>query len=129
MPFYEFICNQCKKRFEVQLSYADYGKATPSCSHCGSGEVRRKIGRIRVKRAGGIDMGGEGGFQGMPAGLENDPISMGRMMRQMASETGEAMPEEVNEMVSRLERGESPDQIEKSMPDLGNDSGYSDSLD
>jgi hypothetical protein len=44
---------------------------------------------------------------------------MARMMRKMGDELGEEMPEEFDEVVGRLEAGESPEQIEESMPDLG----------
>jgi hypothetical protein len=53
------------------------------------------------------------------AGLDDDPRSMGKFMRKMSSEMGEDMGDEFNEVVDRLEKGESPDSIEKSMPDLG----------
>ena len=53
------------------------------------------------------------------AGLENDPQAMGRMMRKMGSEMGEEMPPEFGEVVDRLEKGQSPDEIEKELPDLG----------
>jgi hypothetical protein len=53
------------------------------------------------------------------AGLENDPQSMGRMMRKMGSEMGEDIPPEFNEVVDRLEKGQRPEDIEKDMPDLG----------
>jgi len=47
---------------------------------------------------------------------------MARMMRQMSQESGEPMPEEMNEMVNRMERGESIHEIEKNMPSLGTES-------
>jgi hypothetical protein len=50
---------------------------------------------------------------------ENDPRSMGRFMRKMAQESGEDMPPEFDEVVNRLEKGESPEDIEKTMPELG----------
>ena len=46
-------------------------------------------------------------------------------MRQMGQEMGEDMGEEFNEVVDRLEKGESPEAIEQSMPDLA---GGTDSL-
>ena len=55
---------------------------------------------------------------------ESDPKSMARMMRKMSSELGEEIPPEFNEVVDRLESGESPDDIEKSMPDLGTEGGF-----
>jgi hypothetical protein len=53
------------------------------------------------------------------AGLDEDPKSLGRMMRQMSSEVGEEMGPEFDEVVKRLESGQSPEQIEKELPDLG----------
>jgi hypothetical protein len=51
-------------------------------------------------------------------GLEDDPQSLGRMMRKMGREMGEDMPPEFDEVVDRLEKGQSPDEIESAMPDL-----------
>ena len=125
MPAYEFTCQKCSQRFSIFLTYSEYDQAIIHCRHCGSEDVIRKIGRIRVMR-------GEGGQEtAMPdlaklGAMGQDPETMGRMMRQMAQETGEPMPEELNEVVSRLERGENPEQIEKSMPDLGADSSIND---
>ena len=58
------------------------------------------------------------------AGLdENDPKSIARWMRKMSSEVGEDMGSEFDEVVDRLEAGEDPESIEKSMPDLGGAAG------
>jgi Flp pilus assembly protein TadB len=54
---------------------------------------------------------------------EDDPRSLGRFMRKMSSEMGEDMGDEFNEVVDRLESGESPESIEETMPDLGEGSG------
>ena len=53
-------------------------------------------------------------------GLEDDPKAMGRMMRKMGKEMGEELPAEFDEVVDRLESGQSPEEIEKAVPDLGN---------
>jgi len=54
------------------------------------------------------------------AGLdENDPKSMARWMRKMSREIGEDLGPEFDEVVDRLEAGESPEEIEAAMPDLG----------
>ena len=52
-------------------------------------------------------------------GLEDDPKEMGRMMRKMGKEMGEDLPPEFDEVVDRLESGQSPEEIEKEVPDLG----------
>ena len=57
---------------------------------------------------------------------ENDPKSLARFMRKMGKELGEEMPEEFDEMCRRLEKGESPEDIEQSMgeaPYANDDSG------
>ncbi len=60
---------------------------------------------------------------------ENDPRSLGRFMRKMASETGEEMGPEFNEIVGRLEKGEDPEKIEQSMGDILGDGGAPDGMD
>jgi hypothetical protein len=66
----------------------------------------------------------------MMSGLdEEDPRSLGRFMRKMSQEMGEDMGDEFNEVVGRLESGESPEAIEESMPELaggGDDFGGGD---
>jgi hypothetical protein len=60
----------------------------------------------------------ESSFGGME-GLEDDPKSLGRMMRKMGKEMGEDLPPEFDDVVERLESGQSPEEIESAMPDLG----------
>jgi len=50
---------------------------------------------------------------------ENDPKSIARWMRKMSKEMGEDAGEEFEEVVDRLEAGQTPEQIEKDMPELG----------
>ena len=56
------------------------------------------------------------GFEGM----EDDPKEMARAMKKMGNEMGEELPPEFNEVVDRLESGQSPEEIESALPDLGN---------
>jgi hypothetical protein len=58
-------------------------------------------------------------------GLEDDPRALGKMMRKMRNEMGEDAGPEFNEVIDRLESGQSPEDIEKSMPDLENSLGGS----
>jgi exonuclease VII small subunit len=41
------------------------------------------------------------------------------MMRELSAETGEEMPAEFDEVVDRLERGQTPGEIERDVPELG----------
>ncbi len=45
------------------------------------------------------------------------------MMRDMSRELGEDMGPEFDEVVDRLEKGQSPEEIERDLPDLGADEG------
>lgn len=56
-------------------------------------------------------------------GLEDDPQALGRVMRKMGNELGEEIPPEFGEVVDRLEKGQSPEEIESALPDLGADMG------
>ena len=42
-------------------------------------------------------------------------------MRKMGGEMGEDLPPEFNDVVDRLEAGQSPEEIESALPDLGAD--------
>ena len=62
-------------------------------------------------------------------GLENDPQALGHMMKKMGKEMGEDLPPEFDDVVDRLEAGQSPEDIEKAMPDLGADADAAPGLD
>ncbi|OGO62531.1 MAG: hypothetical protein A2Z45_06410 [Chloroflexi bacterium RBG_19FT_COMBO_55_16] len=118
MPNYEYRCLNCKRRFEVYLSYSEYGKQSLRCPHCNSEHVQRRIGRIRFARSEESRLESLSDPSSL-AGLEDDPKAMARMMRQMSSETGEDLGPEFDEVMDRLESGQSPDEIEEALPDMG----------
>jgi putative FmdB family regulatory protein len=119
VPDYEYRCEECRKFVKLFFSYGEFDSAAPICSHCGSSNLTRLISRIGIakteeSRLDSMDP------DSMLAGLdEEDPRSLGKFMRKMGSEMGEDMGEEFEEVVGRLESGESPDSIEETMPDLG----------
>jgi len=122
MPIYDFFCLDCQNRFDIYLTYAEYGSKTVTCSLCGSSKVRRRIPRVRVAKSEESRLDSLAGDISNPAalaGLENDPQAMGRLMRKMGKEMGEELPPEFSDVVDRLEKGQSPEEIEKEMPDLG----------
>jgi len=119
MPTYDFKCEDCRKPLRLFFSYADYGKVSPICNHCGSENVKRRIGRVMVAKSEDTRMDALMDDSAL-AGLDDeDPRSIGKFMRKMGNEMGEDMGDEFNEVVSRLEKGQSPESIEKAMPDLG----------
>lgn len=123
MPIYQYRCLNCHKRFEVFMSYAEYGTRPVPCTHCGSENVLRRIGRIRIAKSEESRLDDLADPSAL-AGLEDDPRELGRMMRKMSREMGEDMGPEFDEVIGRLEAGQSPEDIESELPDLGGpDSG------
>ena len=121
MPTYDFICNACEKRFEIFLTFSEYGKKVVHCAHCESTNVRRRMTKVRIARSDESRLeSAANDFSGLE-GLEDDPKALGRMMRKMGGEMGEDLPPEFNDVVDRLEAGQSPEEIESALADLGAD--------
>jgi len=118
MPIYEYRCLDCKNAFSVFMSYKEFDQKTVTCSHCGSDHINRLIKPIRVARSEESRLESLADPAAL-AGLDDDPQALGKMMRRMSSELGEEMGPEFDEVVDRLEKGQSPDEIEKDLPDLG----------
>ena len=122
MPIYEYRCQNCKRRVSVLLrSFAEADRATPECPHCHSQDLSRLVSRVAVLHSEESrleDLADPSSLAGLD---EDDPKSIGRWMRQMSGELGEDMGPEFDEVVDRLESGQSPEDIESAMPDLGDD--------
>jgi hypothetical protein len=107
------------------MSYTEYDQATPVCPHCGEANLKRRVGRIAIAKSEDSRMDSLMDYSSLAGLDEDDPRAMGRFMRQMSREMGEDLGGEFEEVVGRLESGESPESIEQSMPDLGSESGFS----
>ena len=122
MPAYDFRCKDCRRTFTLSYStYAERDSATPKCPHCGSTELSNLIRRVSVLTSDDARIERLSDPSRLSGLDENDPRSMGRLMRQMSAETGEDLGPEFNDVVDRLESGESPESIETSTPGLGGD--------
>lgn len=122
MPTYEFRCADCRKRYEIFLSFADYDNYKGECPHCGSHNVARYIRKVRFSLGDHSRLATLADPANLDA-LESDPQALGKMMREMKTQLGaNDLPGEFDEVVNRLERGQTPDEIERDLPDLGSDS-------
>ncbi len=118
MPTYQYRCKDCQENFNLFMTYEEFDRRNVECPHCGSSQVDRVIGSVRVAHSS------ESRLEDLAdpdtlAKLEDDPKALGKMMRQMSDEMGEDLGPEFDEVVDRLERGQSPEEIEKDLPDLG----------
>jgi putative FmdB family regulatory protein len=121
MPVYEYQCKGCGRRFS--RFFWRMADAEGTKCRCGSGDLEQLVSRVSMVRSeesrlesmadpdkwGGLD--------------ENDPKAMARMMRKMGGELGEDLGPEFSEVVDRLEAGENPEAIEKSLGETGEGGG------
>lgn len=126
MPIYEYQCLECGQKVRKRWpSFSAVDESTLRCPRCGGSQFKRLISRVAVVRSE------EARLEALadPAQLgdldENDPRSIGRWLRKMGQEVGEDLGPEFEEVVSRLEAGQSPEEIEKEMPDLAEGLGSS----
>src|SRR5271157_3852680 len=125
MPTYDFICLNCDERFDVFLTFSEYGKKAVLCTHCGSDKVRRRMTKVRIAKSEESRIESVMDPSALE-GMEDDPRAMGQVMRKMGKEMGEEMPPEFDDVVDRLEAGQSHEEIESVLPDLGSDAGGGD---
>jgi putative FmdB family regulatory protein len=124
MPIYEYRCHDCRRRVSIWWrTFSEAETGTARCPRCGGEQLTRLVSKVRVVRSE------ESRMEDLadPASLgdldENDPRSIARWMRKMSDEVGEDIGPEFEEVVDRLEAGESPEEIEQTMPDLAGDAG------
>ena len=115
MPIYEYQCQACGQRVSIfWRSFSQVGE--PRCPLCGSEDLTRLISQVAALKSEERrleDLASPSALAGLD---ENDPRSMARWMRKMSGELGEDLGEEFDEVVGRLEAGESPEDIDQSLP-------------
>ncbi len=124
MPFYRYRCRACGRKItQYFATYAAYDEAQPTCTTCGSNDLAAVISRVAFAKSEDARMDSLADDMDMGGLDENDPRSLGRWMRKMSGEMGEDLGPEFDEVVGRLESGEDPESIERTMPELAEDSG------
>ncbi|MDY7040049.1 MAG: zinc ribbon domain-containing protein [Chloroflexota bacterium] len=127
MPIYEYRCQDCRRRVSVfWRTFTEVKGNTPQCPHCGGGNLTRLISRVAVVRSEESHLESLADPSSLAGLDENDPKSIARWMRKMSNEMGEDLGAEFDEVVDRLEAGESPEDIEAAMPELDGDVGGGD---
>ncbi len=118
MPYYEYHCLDCNSKARLFFTYAEYDTASPVCPTCNSENLRRLISRVALARSEDARLTSLEDDSFLSGLDEDDPRALGQAMRKINQEMGEDLGPEFNEVVERLESGQSPEAIEKSMPEL-----------
>jgi putative FmdB family regulatory protein len=119
MPIYEYRCSNCKRR--VNIFFRSFSATSePRCPNCDSTNLTRLVSRVAALKSEDARLESLADPSNIGDVDENDPKSVARFMRKMGDQMGgEDLGPEFSEMVERMESGENPEEIEKSMPDLG----------
>ncbi len=135
MPIYEFFSPQANKIYSFYARSLAMSGKTPRCPDDPKHTMERMIssfsvtGRAKEEKPGDDPMAGaddarmeqamaqmEQEFSGMDES-NPDPRQLARMMRKMSDLTGEKMPETMEEMIQRMEKGEDPEKLEEEYGD------------
>jgi len=130
MPIYEYFCSDCNIIFNFYSKRIDT-ETRPDCPKCGRTELERQVSMFATigkaseddDQLAGID---ESKMEQALDSLmreseginEDDPKQMATLMRKFTERTGINLGDNMEEAISRMEKGEDPDQIEKEMGDL-----------
>ncbi len=120
MPIYEYYCADCRKRVNVFFrTMSEASNEAARCPTCQGAHLRRLLSRVAVLKSEESRLENLAD-PSMMSGLESeDPRALASFMRRMSGEMGEPMDAEMNEVIDRLEAGESPDSIDQAFPDMG----------
>jgi len=132
MPIYEFYCHKCNTVYSF-FSRTVNTEKIPNCPKCKRVKLKRQMS-IFARVSGGKE---EGAVDDMPpideakmekamamiAGEadkinEDDPRQAAMLMRKFSDATGLNLGPGMEEVLSRMERGEDPEKIEQEMGDL-----------
>ncbi|NRA28337.1 MAG: cytochrome C [Opitutales bacterium] len=149
MPIYEYYSADTHTVYQFYARSLSYRDSIPRCPDGEKYRMQKKvssfafIGKIDFEEPEGDgihdaeDMFDESQLAQAMSKMERefsrmdpdnpDPKALGKMMREMASVTGEKMPEDMQEMIGRMEAGEDLESIENRFGDLmegdGDDDG------
>ena len=134
MPIYEFFCPDNNTVYSFLAKSLSYQNKIPKCPADPDFKMEKRVTGFafigKAKEPGsddGFDDLDDAKMERVMAELEHDmagfdednpdPKQMGHLMRKMADLTGEKLPGEMEEMVSRLEAGEDPESLEEEYGD------------
>ena len=111
MPIYEYNCQDCQKTVSILfLTISEADDEEIICPDCGEKNLERIISRASV-----IKVHNETGKGNSRKMLKNDTESLAKRMKEEKSKSKQDYGDDFKEVAHRLEKGENPDSIEKSL--------------
>ncbi len=133
MPIYEFYSPDTHRIYSFLARSLAQGRETPRCPDRPKARMERLVSRFAVTgRAkekadtpteGPLDPQMEQAMAEMEREMATmneehpDPRQIGRLMRRMTAATGRKLPEAMEHMIQRLEKGEDPERLEEEFSD------------
>jgi len=134
MPIYEFYSPDTNRIYSFFARSLAQGRTTPRCPDNPKARMERVIsrfavtGRAKEKSEAPPDLDAQDPrMERVMAEMERemssmnddhpDPRQLGRLMRKMTEATGQKMPEQMEQMIQRLEKGEDPEKLEAEFGD------------
>ena len=118
MPIYEYYCSSCNRKFDFLVRNVK-NHTIPCCPRCKEVPLERVISRCSTAKSEEARIESLADPSNLAGLDEENPRAMAKLLRKMSRETGEDMGPEFDEMCSRMEAGEDPEEVEKSMGDMG----------
>ena len=135
MPIYEFICPKNQRIYSFFARSISYADKVPKCPDNPKWKLERLLSNFavtgRAKEPSAVPTGDmddskmeaameamEREFGGVAESENPDPRALAAMMRRMGELTGEKMPQQMNEVIARLEKGEDPEKLEADYGDV-----------
>ncbi len=110
MPLYEYRCNNCRRKTTVFVRGFSSSVA-PKCSYCGSEDMARLISKVAILKSEESRLESLAAPSNFGDVDENDPRSVARWAKKMGREMGEDLGPDFDEVIDRMEAGETPDDM------------------
>lgn len=136
MPIYEFYSPDTNRIYSFFARSLAQGKLLPRCPDDPNARMERMLSRFAVTgfardREQAPIESQDPRMERVMAEMEQemsalsednpDPRQIGRLMRRMTDATGQKLPEAMQQMLSRLEKGEDPEKLEQEYGEAMND--------
>lgn len=137
MPIYEYYCPNNRRIYSFFARSLRYADKVPRCPDNPRWKMEKMLSGFaitgRAKEAADDPMGEgemdeskmdaamaamEREFGGVAESENPDPRALAAMMRRMGELTGQKMPAQMDEVISRLEKGEDPEKLESEYGDV-----------